>query len=91
MDRELRPSRWEDFTEIKLVEMGAEVIIFHPPVSVVFENVVELFFETLVIVPSLILVCELTCPLALAPWISYTNELKAIDFSDLLDTIGMVE
>lgn len=90
MNRVLGPNRWEDFAQINLVEMGAEVVILHPPVSVALENVIELLLQPFMVVPSLILVGKLTSPLALAPRISDPNELEPIDLPNLLDTVGMV-
>ena len=71
--------------------MSAEVIVSHPPVTVTFENIVELFFKTFVVIPSLVLISELTSPLSLTPRVSDSNQLEAIDFSNLLDTISVIE
>jgi hypothetical protein len=91
MDRILRPNCWENFAEINLIEVCAEIIVSHPPVTITLEHIVELFFKTFVIIPSLILVSELTGPLTLTPRISNSDKLKPVDFSDLLNTISMVE
>lgn len=91
MDGVLRPNRWENFAEIHLVEMCTEVIVSHPPVTIALEHIVELLLETFVVIPSLILVGELTSPLTLSPRISDSNELETVDFSDLLNTISMVK
>jgi len=73
--------------------VGAEVVVPHPPVTITLEYVIELLFETFVVVPSLVFVSELTCPLTLTPRVPDSNELKihALDLDDLLDTVGMVE
>ena len=73
--------------------MGTEIIVSHPPVAVTLENVVQLFFETFVVIPSFVLVSELTSPLTLTPRVSDSNELEvhALDFDNLLDTIGVIE
>ena len=93
MNRVLRPCGWEDLTEVHLVEVGAEIVELHPPVTIVLEDVLQLLFETLMIVPSLILISELTRPLSLSPRISDSNELEvhALDFDNLLNTIGVIE
>ena len=93
MNRVLRPCGWEDLTEVHLVEVGAEIFELHPPVTIVLEDVLQLLFETLMIVPSLILISELTRPLSLSPRISDSNELEvhALDFDNLLNTIGVIE
>lgn len=71
--------------------MGTEVIVSHPPVTVTLEHVVELLLQSFMVIPSLILVCELTSPLSLTPRISNSNKLESINFSNLLNTISMVE
>ena len=71
--------------------MSAEVIVSHPPVSITLEHIIELLFETLVVIPCFVLISELTSPLTLAPWVSNSNELEAIDFSDLLNTVSVIE
>lgn len=43
------------------------------------------------VVPGFILVCEFACPFSLSPWVSNSDELQAIDLSDLLDSISMIE
>ena len=40
MNRVLRPGRREDLTQVDLVEVGAEVLELHPPVTVIFENII---------------------------------------------------
>lgn len=71
--------------------MSAEVIVSHPPVSITLEHIIELLLETLVVIPCFILISELSCPLTLTPRVSDSNELEAIDLSDLLNTICVVE
>ena len=71
--------------------MNAPVFIAHPPGAIVSENIVELLFQTFVVIPSFILICELACPFTLAPRISNSEELKAIDISDIKDTVGMIK
>ena len=90
-DRVLGPRRWEDFAQVQLVEVGAEIVVPHPPVAVILEDVVELFLQTFVIVPSLIFVSKLACPFALAPRIANSDKLQVVDLLDLLDTVGVVE
>jgi len=90
-NRVLGPSRWEDFAQVKLVEMGAEIIVPHPPITVILEDIVKLFLQTFMIVPSLIFVSKLACPFALAPRIANSDKLQVIDLLDLLDTVGVVE
>ena len=67
VDRVLAPGRRENLTKIELVEVRTEVVISHPPVAVVLEYVIQLFFKTLVVVPCLIFVGEFTRPFSLSP------------------------
>jgi precorrin-3B methylase len=43
------------------------------------------------IIPSLIFISKLACPLTLTPWISDPYKLQSIYLSDLLDTVSMIK
>jgi hypothetical protein len=68
-----------------------EVTVLHPPVAIALEHIVELLFQSLVVVPSFVLVGEFTGPLSLAPRVSDSNQHNSVDFSDLLDSVGVVK
>jgi hypothetical protein len=91
IDGVLGPVRWEDLAKIHFVEMCKEIIRFHPPVTIILENVVELFFKTFMIIPSFIFICEFTCPLSATPRVSDSDKLKSINLFDLKDTISVIE
>ena len=86
MDRVLGPCRGEYLAQIR-----AKVIVSHPPVAIAVEYVIQLFFQTFVVVPSFVLVGELTSPLALAPGISDSDQLEAIHLADLENSVCVVE
>lgn len=90
-DRELAPGCGEDFAKIHLVVVNAPVFVAHPPGTVVAEHVVQLLLETLVVIPSLIFVCELACPFALAPGVADANKLEAVDVPHVKDAVSMIE
>jgi hypothetical protein len=71
--------------------MGVEILVPHPPVAVILEDIVKLFLQSLMIVPSLIFVGKLASPLALAPRIANSDERQVVDLLDLLDAVGVVE
>lgn len=71
--------------------MDAPVFITHPPCSIVTEDIVELLLKTLVIIPSFVLISELSGPLALSPRVTESNELQTINFTNVEDTICVVE
>ena len=73
VDSVLRPGAGEDLAEVNLVEVGHEVAVPHPPVAVVLKLVIELLPETLVVVPSLIIITEGSIPLAGLPRVSNSN------------------
>lgn len=77
-NRILTPSRREDLAQVHLVVMHAPVLIAHPPRAIVTEYVVKLFLKALVIIPGLVLICELACPLALTPRVPDTDQLEAV-------------
>jgi hypothetical protein len=87
----LAPSGREDFAEIHLVEVNTPVFVTHPPCTVIAEDVVKLLFQTLIVIPSLVLICELASPLSLAPRVADPHELEAINITDVKDTIGVIE
>lgn len=91
MDGELRVGRGEDLAEVEFVEVGAEVLVPHPPVAVVFELIIQFFLEALVVIPGFVFVCKLAGPLSLAPGVSDSNKEQAVNFSDLLNAVGMVK
>ena len=90
-NRKLAPSGREDFAEIHLIEVNAPVFVAHPPGAVITEDVVKLLFQTLIVVPSLVLICELASPLSLTPRVADPHELKAVNITDVKDTIGVIE
>jgi hypothetical protein len=60
--------------------------------------VIKTLLETLIVIPSLILICEWTVPnaLALSPWVSHVNKLKTTwwnvsQIRHLHHTIGLVK
>ena len=61
-DGVLLPRRREDLTNIQLVEMSCKVLKRHPPGAILLEGVLQRVFETLILVPSFILVTELAIP-----------------------------
>ena len=71
--------------------MSAPIFVPHPPSSVIFEHVVKLILETLIVIPSLVFISELASPLSVTPRVPYSDQLQAIDVSNIQDTVGVVE
>ena len=90
-NRELAPSGRKDFAEIHLVEVNAPVFVTHPPGTVIAEDVVKLFFQALIVIPSFVLISELASPLSLTPRVTDPHELEAVNITDVKDTIGVIE
>jgi len=86
----LRPRRWEYLTEVDFVELVDEVVEEHPPVAIPFESVVELLFETFIVIPSLVLIAESPIPLSGTPGIPNPEQFDPVDFSDLLYAVGVI-
>lgn len=87
---ELWPSSWENLAKIHFIEVRTEILIFHPPVTIIFEGVLKFFLQTLMVIPSFIFISEFTSPFTLTPWISDSNQLKTINISNLLNTESMI-
>ena len=81
----------EDLSQVHLVEVNAPVFVTHPPGAVVAEDVVELLFEALVVIPSLVLISELASPFALAPGVSDADQLELINLAHVENTVRMVK
>jgi len=90
-DRELLPGRWENLTHVHLIVVGTPVFIAHPPCTVISECIVKFFFETFMVVPSLIFIGELTSPLAMTPRVPNSNQLKTVNVPDIHYAIGMIK
>ena len=52
---------------------------------------IKTLLETLIVIPSLVLICELASPLSLAPRVADSHELEAVDITYVKDTIGVIE
>ena len=95
-NRELSPSAWEDFADIDLVVVLFPVFVIHPPVTIIFELVIQFFSEFKLVIPSLIFITETTIPLSRSwtPWITNVEKLKLLCGSDILHaqkTIGVIK
>jgi len=95
LDGELVPIAGENLADVDSVVVGAPVLVGHPPVAIVLENVVKVLLETLAVIPSLFFVSELSSPFTLAssPRVSDSDELKLVRWvvSDLEHTVGVIE
>jgi len=71
--------------------VSLEVLKLHPPVTVTLKGVIQLFLKSFMVIPSFIFISEFTCPFTLTPRVSDSDKLKGIHFSNLLDTISVIE
>jgi hypothetical protein len=51
LNGELMPGVWEDLANIDLVEVLLPVLPGHPPVSIIFELIIQLLSQVLLVVP----------------------------------------
>mmetsp|Transcript_32336 Transcript_32336/g.40072 ORF Transcript_32336/g.40072 Transcript_32336/m.40072 type:complete len:205 (-) Transcript_32336:20-634(-) len=79
-NRELLPRVGENLAHVDLIVVGLPVFVVHPPVSVIFERVTELFAQFKLVIPSLVFIAEPASPLARtrAPGISNVEQLKLV-------------
>jgi hypothetical protein len=71
--------------------VNAPVFVAHPPGTVITENVVKFLFQSFIVIPSFVLIRKLSSPFSLAPRVTNSHELEAVNITNVKDTICVIE